>query len=167
MERKWPWVSEVFHTKSRSWGKTTLHALIGTSLHRIAEGECSVAWGRLTKTRAMLLKNFPVPYLELWYFSDPLLGTAIAQVTYHLTHSTVQPGAHCQAGPRAEKEGERTGLARLWGSPITHRIRWVQHPPSSALYVRARDLGKLINLFPTQQVLVFWDLVLLRKEYES
>lgn len=68
MERNWPWVSEVFYSKLRSWGKRTLHALIGTSFHCTAERGCGRAQGGQTEIGMILLKNVPVPYLELWHY---------------------------------------------------------------------------------------------------
>lgn len=120
MERNWPWVSEVLCTKLRSWEKQTLHALIGTSLHCIAERGCGRARGGQTEIGMILLKNVPVPYLGLWHSSDPLLGTAMAQqISSHWAHSTIQPGAHCRAMPKEEKEEGENRANQAMGQRYT------------------------------------------------
>lgn len=163
MERNWPWVSEVAWVLRKKNPACTL----GNSFHCTAERGCSRAWGGQTDIRMTLLKNVPVPSLELWHFSAPSLGTATArQISSHLARSTVQPGAHCRAMPKAEKEGERTELTRPRHSAIPQLPRATSSSWVSPVR-QSRDLVKLANLFPTQQVLVFWDLVLGRKEYES
>lgn len=80
---------------------------------------------------------------------------------------TFQWPARCTLLGCAKSREGRTGLTRPQGSPTTHKILRLQHHTGSAQYLRARDFAKLENTFPAQQVPVFLDLVLFKKEYES
>lgn len=112
MERNWPWVSEVFYSKLGSWGKGTLHALIGTSFHCTAERGCSRAEkGGQTEIGMILLKNVPVPYLELWHFQCPLARHSDGPADFILL-GAFHRSARCTLPSNAKsREGRRENRA--------------------------------------------------------
>ena len=167
MEKNRPWVSEVFRTKLGSWGTGTLRALIGNSLHCTAERGCNRARGGQTGIGMILLKNVPVPLFRIVTLQCPLARHRDVPA-YFILLGTFHRSARCTLPSNAKsREGRRENRAnhtegQRYATDSSGYIILLYQPCS-----QSRDLVKFANLFPTQQVLVFWDLVLLRKEYES
>lgn len=164
---KWPGVSEVFHSKRRprSWGKGNPVCTYRYFMTLFCKRMTQHGMRRAHRNQDDAPEEFPSTVFRTvtlqWPFARHSDGPedCIPLRTFHWS-------ARCALPSNAKnREGRRKNRPR--GRPGTHRFLRLQDIPMSALCVGARDAVNLTNLFPTQQVLVFWDLVLLRKEYET